>query len=191
MSGLYPASPRAPGSAASGGNPAGPGTTRRTGEKSTVAGKSTTPSTTRTSCTAAPAFASFCARLMPRASACAPLDESRTRYHTARPPLLPRWSGNVAVPSACSTALLMNNSAEPDPAMAGAASAAKALSAIAATASARIFVARIIDLLLTSEGVSGRAPCPCSPDHRAVVTRPSDAFDRWEHWRVELAVHLP
>jgi hypothetical protein len=85
IGGLQPASPTAPGWKAAGwkaagGKPFGAATTRA-GEKSTVAGKSTTPFTTCTFCTAVVprAFASFCAVLTPLAPALLPLDESSTR----------------------------------------------------------------------------------------------------------------
>src|SRR6478752_728261 len=92
ISGEYPASPTAPGLAAAGGNPFGPGTMTRVGEKSTDAGKFSTPPVEVTFCTAAVplAPASLLDRFTPYFEAALLVEASKTTYHTSRPWLIPR-----------------------------------------------------------------------------------------------------
>ena len=92
ISGEYPSSPTAPGLAAAGGNPVGPGTTTRVGEKSTDAGKFSTPPVDVTFCTASVplALASLLDRFTPYFEAALLVEASRTTYHTGWPWLTPR-----------------------------------------------------------------------------------------------------
>ena len=80
ISGEYPSSPTAPGLAAAGGNPVGPGTTSRVGEKSTEAGKFKTPPVKVTFWTAAVPLAllSLFDRFTPYSDAALLVDASST-----------------------------------------------------------------------------------------------------------------
>ena len=83
--------PTAPAWNVEGGKPSG-ARTMCSGEKSTLAGKLTTPFETETCCTAAVprARSSFCDVLTPFASASLPFEESSTMYQTVLPWLVPR-----------------------------------------------------------------------------------------------------
>src|SRR6478752_7410306 len=141
ISGGYPA--------AAGGNPVRPGTTTRSGEKSTVAGKVSTPPADVTFCTAAVplALASLLDRFTPYVAAALLVEASRITYHTGWSWLIPRCNGNVTVPSPCSTALRTNRVRPPSAAFAGLAVTKAAAAAITPSAATHLF----IGLFLPSE----------------------------------------